>query len=41
MPALDYAPHNEDVWGNGGIIPHILNLGTRRRYAVSFITLPL
>ena len=37
MPALDYAPRNEDVWGNGCIIPHILNLGTRRRSVVSFI----
>jgi hypothetical protein len=28
---LNQAPRHEDVWGNGGIAPRILNLGTRRR----------
>jgi hypothetical protein len=27
-------------WGNGGIAPHILNLGTRRRLMVSFTHRP-
>jgi hypothetical protein len=28
-------------WGNGGIVPRILDLGTRWRWAVSFILRPL
>jgi len=24
-PALNQAPYQEDVWGNGGIAPHVLN----------------
>jgi hypothetical protein len=28
-PVFNYALCHEDVWGNGGIAPFILNLGTR------------
>jgi len=27
-PLFNEAQHHEDKWGNGGITPHILNLGT-------------
>jgi hypothetical protein len=30
------APHYEDVWENGGIVPHTLNLSTKWQLAVSF-----
>lgn len=29
VPALNYAPHYENVCGSGGIVPRILNLSTR------------
>lgn len=29
VPALNYAPHYENVCGSGGIVPLILNLSTR------------
>jgi len=32
---------HEDIVGSGGIAPHILNLGTRWRQVVSFMTWPL
>jgi len=28
-------------WGSGGIAPHLLGLGTRRRWVVSFTPRPL
>jgi hypothetical protein len=28
-------------WGNGGIVPHILDLGTKRRCVASFMSRPL
>jgi hypothetical protein len=31
----------EDIWGSGGIAPHILNLGDRWRSVVSFTSQPL
>jgi len=31
VPALNYAPHLQDVWRSGGISPRILNLGTGLR----------
>jgi hypothetical protein len=34
-------PHREDVWGSGCIAPRILNLGTGRRWVVSFTPWPL
>jgi hypothetical protein len=38
---LDYIPRHEDVCGNEGIAPRILNLGTRWRWVVSFKPRPL
>jgi len=34
-------PHHEDVCGNGGIAPRMLDLGTRWWWVVSFLTRPL
>jgi hypothetical protein len=31
VPVLNKAPHHEDVFGSGGITPHILDLSTRKR----------
>jgi len=28
---LNQVPHHEDVWGSGGVAPHIFNVGTRPR----------
>jgi len=36
VSVLNSAPRHKDVWGNCGIIPRILNLGTRRSRVVSF-----
>jgi hypothetical protein len=36
VPMLNWAPCYENVWGSGGIAPHILNHGTRWRWVVSF-----
>jgi len=33
---LNKEPHHEDVWGSGGIPPHILKVGTRWRWAWRF-----
>jgi hypothetical protein len=33
---LNQVPRHEDVWGSGGIAPHIPNLGTRLRWLISF-----
>jgi hypothetical protein len=38
---LNYAPRLEDMWGSGGITPHILNLDARYRIVVSFTPWPL
>jgi hypothetical protein len=35
-PHVNQAPHHEDIWGSGGIAPHILNLRTRWKLVVSF-----
>jgi len=35
------SPHHEDVWGSGGIVPRIVNLGSRWRWVVSFTPRPL
>jgi len=40
-PLLNYMPCHEDEWGIGGIAPHILNLGTRWRWVVSFMPCPV
>jgi hypothetical protein len=37
VPVFNRASHHEDVLRNGGIAPHILNLGTRWRWVVSFM----
>jgi len=29
FPVLNHVPCHEDVWGSGGIAPHIFNLSTR------------
>jgi len=39
VPVLNYAQCHEDVWGNGGIVPCILELGTMWRWVVSFTPL--
>jgi hypothetical protein len=31
VPVLNKASHHEDVLGDGGIAPHLLDLGTRKR----------
>jgi len=36
-PVFNYAPYHEQIWGNGGITPHILYRGTRWRPVVSFM----
>jgi hypothetical protein len=41
VPMLNLAPRHGDVWGSGGIAPHILNLGARWRWVVSFTHQPL
>jgi len=33
---LTVSQRHEDVWGNGGIVPHDLNFRTRYRRIVSF-----
>jgi hypothetical protein len=38
---FNWAPHHEGILGNGGIAPHILHLGTRLRWVVSFTPQPL
>jgi hypothetical protein len=38
---LNSAPSHADRWGNRGITPHILNLGTRWRWVVIFTLRPL
>jgi len=35
-PLINQAAHHEDIWGSGGITPHILNLDTRWRWLVWF-----
>jgi len=35
-PVLNQSPPHGDVGGSGSIAPRILNLGTRRRWAISF-----
>jgi hypothetical protein len=35
---IHYAPRLEDVYGSGGIDPHILNLSTRWRWLLSLTT---
>jgi hypothetical protein len=37
----NYALRHEDVWGSGCMDPHILDLGTSCRWAVSFTSRPL
>jgi len=27
-PVLDWTPQQEDIWGSGGVAPHIRDLGT-------------
>jgi len=41
VPVLSQAPCHEDLWGNGGIAPCILNFGTRKRWVVSSTSRPL
>jgi hypothetical protein len=41
MLFLNWAPRHEDVLGSEGISPGILDLGTRRRWIVSFTPRPL
>jgi hypothetical protein len=41
VPVLNQAPLHEDVLGSGGTAPRILDLGTRRRWVVSFTPRPL
>jgi len=36
-PVLKEALHHLDIWICGGIAPHMLNLGTRWRWVVTFI----
>jgi hypothetical protein len=36
----NWAPCSSDVCGSGSVAPHILNLDTRLRYAVSFESVP-
>jgi len=31
IPVLNQARRHEDVWGSGGIVPRIFNLGARWR----------
>jgi hypothetical protein len=31
VPMLNYAPRHKDILAGGDIMPHILDLGTRRR----------
>jgi hypothetical protein len=38
---LNWAPHREDVWSNGGIAPRILNFGPAWRWVFSFRSRPL
>jgi len=38
VPVLNQAPCHEDVLGSRGIAPCILILGTRQRWAVSFMS---
>jgi len=35
-PALDKTLGRENLWWSGGTAPHLLNLDTRWRWAVSF-----
>jgi len=35
-PVLNQVPRHEDIGESGGIAPHILDLSTRWRWAVSF-----
>jgi len=37
----NWTRRHEDVLGGGGTVPHILNLGTRRRWVVKFTLRPL
>jgi hypothetical protein len=37
VPVLNEAPRHEDLWGSWSIAPHILTLGTRWRWVVSFV----
>jgi hypothetical protein len=30
-PLLNLTPRPEDVWGNGGIVPRVINFGARWR----------
>jgi len=30
--------YNEDIWGNGGIAPRIINIATRWRWMVRFMS---
>jgi hypothetical protein len=41
FPCFKRAPHHEGILGSGGIAPHILDLGTRCRWVVSFTPWPL
>jgi hypothetical protein len=41
VSVLNYATCREDVWGNGGTAPRIVNFGTRWRGMISFTLLPL
>jgi hypothetical protein len=36
-----WAPRHKDVLGSGGIVPRILDFGTRWRWVVSFTTRPI
>jgi len=40
-PVLDEARHPEDLWRSGGIVPRILNLGSRWSSMVRFTSRPL
>jgi len=40
-PVLNKAPGHDNVWRSGGMALRIPNLGTRWRWVVSFMTLPL
>jgi len=35
VPLINSAPSCKDVWGSGGIVPCILNLGTRWKWSAS------
>jgi hypothetical protein len=41
VPVRNKESRQEDVWGNGGIDSRIMNLSTRWKYVVSFMSLPI